>query len=91
MNIICKKIKVSGRVQGVFFRGFTQKAAKDLGLTGWVRNEEDGGVLVYACGSDASVLKLIELLYQGPPAANVTEVMVEPVETETFTDFEILR
>ncbi|MGA2655588.1 MAG: acylphosphatase [Gammaproteobacteria bacterium] len=91
MNMICKKIKVIGQVQGVFYRAFTQKIAQDLKLTGWVRNEQDGSVLVVACGDEASLNKLIQLLHQGPPAANVTEVRVETIGTETFTDFNIIR
>lgn len=91
MNILCKKIKVNGLVQGVFFRAFTQRTAQELGLTGWVRNEDDGGVLVLACGDEVSLNKFIERLHQGPPSANVSEVIVKVIDTETFTDFDIIR
>lgn len=91
MKTLCKKIKVTGQVQGVFFRAFTQQKAKELKITGWVRNENDGGVLAIACGYEASLEKLIALLNQGPPAASVTAVNVENIATETFTDFEIIR
>ncbi len=51
MSQLCKKIKVSGRVQGVFFRAFTQEVAQTLQIKGWVSNENDGSVVALACGS----------------------------------------
>lgn len=91
MNIICKKIKVSGRVQGVFFRAFTQKIAEQLNIKGWVRNEQDGSVMACACGEEESLNKFIELLRQGPPASKVTGVNVESIDTQVFNDFVIQR
>ena len=71
---------VSGRVQGVFFRAETQRAAKALKLTGWVRNLEDGGVEVLIEGEDAPVDKMIAWCKTGPPAARVDrlDVIEEP-------------
>ena len=67
---------IDGRVQGVFFRAETQRAAKALKLTGWVRNLEDGGVEVLIEGEDAPVDKMIAWCKTGPPAARVDRVDV---------------
>jgi acylphosphatase len=91
MNQICKKIRVIGRVQGVFYRAFAQRQAQDLQLTGWAQNEEDGSVLVIACGDEDRVEKLIQLLHQGPVAAKVTDVQVEAMDAQVLTDFVIKR
>lgn len=80
---------VSGRVQGVWFRGWTQRVAQDLGLAGWVRNLPDGRVEGWAEGDEAAVDTLVERLHQGPSAARVTEVSVEDAEPAGLTAFEI--
>lgn len=65
---------VHGRVQGVSFRYYTQKRARELGLTGFVRNQWDGSVEVVAEGPQAAVEDLLSFLHVGPRAAFVTEV-----------------
>lgn len=65
---------VYGRVQGVFFRSFTSRKARDLGLTGYVRNMPDGTVEVYAEGEKEKLEELIAALKVGPPAAKVEKV-----------------
>ena len=65
---------IEGRVQGVFFRAHTQETARALGLTGWVRNTEDGGVEVVAEGARARLKALLEWCRKGPPMARVTQV-----------------
>lgn len=79
---------VSGRVQGVFYRGSTQKRAEALGLTGWVRNLPDGRVEIVAEGNPEALQQLYDWCHDGPPAARVTEVerQVETA-TGTFADF----
>ncbi len=74
----CRRCLVSGRVQGVFFRGSTQREALALGLTGRATNLRDGRVEVIACGSDNELDALCRWLEQGPPAASVTSVACEP-------------
>ncbi|MRR16150.1 MAG: acylphosphatase [Deltaproteobacteria bacterium] len=71
---------IDGRVQGVFFRAETQRAAKALRLAGWVRNLEDGRVEVVIEGEDAHVDKMIAWCKTGPSAARVdrVEVIEEP-------------
>ena len=83
---------VAGRVQGVFFRIFVTEHARELGLTGWVRNLPDGSVEVTAEGEKASLEKLVELLRQGPPAASVTDVRTRWTGyTGRYTGFAITR
>jgi acylphosphatase len=69
-------IRVSGVVQGVSFRYFTRKAARDLGLSGWVRNRSDGDVELEAVGERGLIEELIKALWMGPPAAHVRDVQV---------------
>ncbi|MGQ9470082.1 MAG: acylphosphatase [Candidatus Aminicenantales bacterium] len=81
---------VSGRVQGVFFRDFTRRWARTLGLTGWVRNVFDGRVEVMAEGNQEALETFIEKLKEGPPAASVENVEVEWDEYRAeFFDFTI--
>ncbi|RLI62964.1 MAG: acylphosphatase [Promethearchaeia archaeon] len=68
------KAQVFGRVQGVWFRGTTQKMATQLALTGWVKNELDGSVRVFAEGPEDAIKKLVEWLHQGPSYAKVMKV-----------------
>ena len=65
---------VRGRVQGVFFRSSTQREAKRLGLTGWVKNLADGTVEVVAEGEDEALRELLGWLQRGPTAARVERV-----------------
>ena len=68
---------VEGRVQGVGFRYFTQGAALDLGLQGYVRNLDDGRVEVVATGPAKPVTALLRRLEQGPPNSRVDSCQVE--------------
>ncbi|HTN87428.1 MULTISPECIES: acylphosphatase [unclassified Sorangium] len=67
---------VRGRVQGVFFRASTQREAKRLGLTGWVKNRSDGSVEVLAEGEEDGLKELIAWANRGPSAARVERVDV---------------
>ena len=77
----CVRLRITGRVQGVWYRGWTVDQALRLGLDGWVRNRRDGGVEAVFSGPEHAVRAMIDLCRQGPPAAMVTRV-VEQVETE---------
>jgi len=85
----CKRFVVSGRVQGVFYRASTQQQAKELGLTGWVRNCRDGSVELVACGNTERLYQLESWLWQGPSHARVSAVEVEQTTSEKFTSFEL--
>jgi DNA ligase D-like protein (predicted 3'-phosphoesterase) len=80
---------VRGWVQGVGFRDAVLQLARRLGVMGWVRNEEDGSVLVHAEGSEEAVEGLAALLRNGPPDARVVEVASEPAKVEGHEQFAI--
>ena len=81
---------VYGRVQGVFYRAFTSRQAKELGLTGYVRNLPDGGVEVQAYGERKQLEKLINTLMIGPPAAAVEKIVTDwPEYSGSYSDFDI--
>ncbi len=83
---------VSGRVQGVGFRAFTQRSALELGVTGWVRNLADGRVEAVAEGSVEAINKFLEAVNRGPQAARVDKVeLTEQKPTGEFKTFEVRR
>jgi acylphosphatase len=73
-----KRYLVSGRVQGVGFRYFTQAAAEKLRIGGFVRNLRDGRVEVFAVGTPQQHQELRAMLERGPHFSSVTEVLEEP-------------
>jgi acylphosphatase len=85
----CWRYRVSGRVQGVFFRASTQNEARRLGLTGWVRNTRSGEVEVVACGAEDAVAALERWLWDGPPSARVEAVERSAVDDRSPTDFTV--
>ena len=83
-------ILVSGRVQGVYFRMFTQNKAKQLGLKGCARNLPDGRVEIIAEADKNSIEKLIKWCQKGPVTARVDYIEITELEAEkTFSSFEI--
>ncbi len=71
---------VTGRVQGVCFRMYTQRQAENNGLTGWVRNLPDGRVEVMAFGNEQQLDKLKHWLKSGPSMAQVTKLECEIID-----------
>ncbi len=71
---VCVRCIVTGRVQGVFFRAFTQQQAQAMDIQGWARNLADGSVEVVACGEQGNVDKLRHWLHQGSPMSDVHSV-----------------
>lgn len=67
----CRLFLIEGRVQGVWFRESTRRAAQPLGITGYAKNMADGSVQVLACGEPGALNRLAEWLRQGPPLAQV--------------------
>jgi len=90
MELARVNIIVKGLVQGVFFRATTQQQARQLNITGWVKNRWDGSVEIMAEGDKEKLERLISWCHQGPRGAIVEEVKVkwEPFQDE-FTDFRI--
>ena len=83
-------IFIRGRVQGVFFRSETMYEAKQLGVTGWVRNISDGRVEAIFEGEQENVKALIEFCKRGPPGARVTNVdIIWESYTGEFRNFEV--
>ncbi len=80
---------VRGEVQGVGFRDGVLHRAHQLEVLGWVRNEDDGSILVHAEGAEQAVDEMIAFLGEGPPAAQVAEVATEPVKVEGHEQFAI--
>ncbi len=84
------RIIVRGVVQGVGYRYFTLREARDRGITGWVRNREDGSVEVVCEGKEKPLMEFIERLKQGPYSAIVKEVSIEEERYKgEFKNFEI--
>jgi acylphosphatase len=68
-------VRIEGKVQGVWYRGWTVAEAERRGLRGWVRNRSDGSVEALLIGQDAVVADMIEACRRGPPAARVSAVI----------------
>ena len=75
-------------MQGVGFRWFVQKHATDLGLRGWVRNEDDGRVQVYAIGTPDRLNRLAGLLHQGPRMAKVRGIDEREATVQALDSFQ---
>jgi acylphosphatase len=84
-------IRISGRVQGVFFRASTREQANILGIHGSVRNEEDGSVAIEAEGSDEAIERLIAWCRKGPKMAKVDHCDVKEGAVENLKGFVISR
>ena len=83
-------LKIFGDVQGVGFRFIAIEVARDLGLTGWVRNNPDGSVEIVAEGEKEPLENLVTWAKQGPPLARLDEIKTELQEaTGEFTKFEV--
>jgi acylphosphatase len=73
-------VRISGRVQGVFFRASCAEEARSRGLAGWVRNAADGAVEAEFEGNDTQVDAMLAWCRRGPPAARVVEVEATPLD-----------
>ena len=82
---------MTGRVQGVSYRASTARAARDLGLAGWVRNVNDGSVELEVEGHPDAVAKLLAWCQRGPAGASVASVVVDELAPTDETTFEIRR
>lgn len=82
--------RVEGRVQGVWFRDYTQRKALEIGVTGWVRNRADGSVEAMITGTREGVQQMTDWLAEGSPMSMVRRVTVQKsAHTETFDDFSV--
>ena len=85
---LTRHLRIHGRVQGVWYRGWTVRTATELGLVGWVRNCRDGTVEALVQGSAADVERLVELARVGPRHAEVSHIDIDAAERTGLTRFE---
>ncbi len=86
---VARLYRVRGRVQGVGFRYFVYRVALELGLTGYVKNLDDGRVEVYAVGPENKLSELAGRLWKGPSHADVRGVDEEAAPLERSTSFRV--
>ena len=82
-------LQIKGKVQGVFYRVSTKKMAVALGVTGWVKNKDNGDVEVMATGSQIKLKQLADWCRQGPAGAAVHELVETAQEEIMFDSFSI--
>ena len=85
------EVRISGRVQGVSFRAWTQEEAERRGLGGWVRNSPDGSVEAVFSGPAGTVDEMVALGRQGPAMAHVDGVEAHETEAPSASGFTIRR
>lgn len=86
-----KHLLIKGRVQGVFYRASAREEAEKLGLTGWVKNTEEGHVEMMISGEEGRVAKFIDWCWEGPRRAKVLAVEVEEAPEAVFAQFLVQR
>lgn len=91
MGDVAIRARVTGRVQGVWFRGWTKREAQRLGLRGWVRNAPDGSVEALLAGPAAQVSAMVAALHRGPEFARVSAVKTAPAAATPGEGFHIRR
>lgn len=84
-------IKVTGKVQGVFFRASTKAVADQMGVKGKVKNEKDGSVLIEAEADEITLAMFVEWCHKGPEKAIVENVEVTAGEMQNYTNFVVIK
>jgi len=82
-------VRVSGRVQGVYYRAFTRDRAKSLGINGWVRNIPGGGVEAVLEGERRQIGEMLKAMKSGPSGSVVLGIEISEIEAKGYNDFEI--
>lgn len=85
------KIRISGKVQGVYFRGSAKTKADELGITGIVRNESNGDVYAEIEGTTEMLSAFLQWCHTGPLLAQVSSVQQEEGSLKAYTNFTIQR
>ena len=83
------KIRVFGKVHGVFYRASAKEKAGELGVYGWVKNESDGSVSILAEGEEVLVKRMLDWCKEGPSYSRVDRVEFEEVEPKNRSKFKI--
>ena len=89
MAVVGRKLRLFGRVQGVFFRQWTLDQARRLGVAGWVRNQPDGSLEAHLEGEEGPVAQLAEMMRRGPSQARVDDVMSEETSPDDLKEFTV--
>lgn len=88
--ITALRIRVVGKVQGVWFRKFVKDSAETIdGITGWVRNEPNGSVRIEAAGEKKKLQKLVTACHQGPELSRIDSVETEEIAPQEWEGFVI--
>ena len=86
---IARRVRVFGRVQGVFYGQWAVNQARALGVTGWVRNVPDATVEAHVIGDEVAVASMVAAMHNGPSQARVEDVLVEAIEFEDVSGFAV--
>jgi acylphosphatase len=84
---VATRVVISGRVQGVWFRGWTVETAQRKGVRGWVRNRRDGKVEALFIGTQAAVDAMIAACREGPPLARIEHIEPSPAQDDGSAGF----
>ena len=88
--MICVHVRVSGMVQGVFYRAFTRDKALGLGINGWVRNIPGGGVEAVLEGERQKIGELLAMMKKGPASSMVSGIELSEIKCKGYEDFKII-
>jgi len=89
MSAVSRTVRITGSVQGVFFRVWAMGQARELRISGWIRNCPDGSVEAQLTGEEEAVGRMIDRMRRGPANARVDEVVVENAEPGECGRFEV--
>ncbi len=90
MSIIARRVKVYGRVQGVFYRVALREWCTARGVVGWIKNESDGSVMMHVEGDEAAIEQCLTVAKQGSTHARVERITVDQTPLEHHTTFVVL-
>ncbi|WP_454885665.1 acylphosphatase [Sphingomonas oryzagri] len=85
--MITRNLRITGRVQGVFYRDWFVEQARGIGVAGWVRNRADGSVEAVVSGSSEMIAAIVAKAHQGSPPSRVEGVEVSDAPEEVFDGF----
>jgi acylphosphatase len=88
---VARHVRVTGHVQGVFYRAWAQGQARELAISGWIRNCPDGSVEAHLQGDERDVDRMIDRMRRGPSNARVDDVAVADAEPGEPGRFELRR